>query len=131
MRWIWIHESVVLAIHESQLDEHGGSAGLRDEGALSSALARAKNRVAYGEAQDAAALAAAYAFGIASNHPFVDGNKRVALVVMELFLELNGWTLTADDADCVATMQELAADARTEEELVAWVRSHVRRNRKP
>ncbi|HUX45686.1 MAG TPA: type II toxin-antitoxin system death-on-curing family toxin [Terracidiphilus sp.] len=125
MRWTWIEESVVLAIHDSQLDEHGGGAGLRDAGALDSALARAKNRVAYGEAQDAAALAAAYAYGISSNHPFVDGNKRVALVVMELFLELNGWSLVADDADCVAAMQELAAGAMTEEALAAWIRAHI------
>ena len=131
MRWKWIDEEVVRAIHEAQLDEHGGGTGLRDEGALSSALARAKNRVAYGEAADAAALAAAYAHGIARNHPFVDGNKRVALVVMELFLELNGWLLAADDVACVVAMQSLAAGRMAEEELAEWLRNHIERARKP
>lgn len=131
MRWKWINEGVVRAIHEAQLDEHGGGTGLRDEGALSSALARARNRVAYGEAADAATLAAAYAYGIARNHPFVDGNKRVALVVMELFLELNGWLLAADDAECVVAMQSLAAGRVTEDQLTEWVRKHAERVRKP
>ena len=94
---------------------------------LSSALARPQNLLAYGDTPDAATLAAAYAFGIACNHPFVDGNKRTALVTLELFLDLNGWTLTADDASCIATMQALAAGALPEADLAVWVRSFLTR----
>ncbi len=87
MAWSWIADSVVLAIHEAQLAEHGGIAGIRDKGLLSSALARPHNLEAYGHDTDAASLAAAYAFGIARNHPSLDGNKRMAFVLMELFLD--------------------------------------------
>jgi len=123
--WKWVLESVVFAVHEAQLAEHGGGTGVRDEGALRSALARAENRLAYGKDADAADLAAAYGFGIARNHPFVDGNKRTALVTMELFLEINGWVLAVDDADCIATVEGVAAGTVTEAELVAWVRRHI------
>ncbi len=125
MAWIWVADSVVLAIHEAQLAEHGGIAGIRDEGLLSSALARPHNLEAYGDDPDVAALAAAYAFGIARNHPFLDGNKRTAFVVMELFLDLNGWILEADDTDCIATMMALAAGDLTEEALAGWLRAHI------
>jgi death-on-curing protein len=125
MRWTWVADSVVHAIHEVQLAEHGGIAGIRDEGLLSSALARPQNLLAYGESPDAAALAAAYAFGIARNHPFLDGNKRTAFVVMELFLNLNGWTLEADDSDCISTMESVAAGDLREQGLAAWLRSHL------
>ena len=125
MTWIWVADSVVLAIHEAQLAEHGGLAGIRDEGLLSSALARPQNLYAYGEAPDAASLAAAYAFGIARNHPFLDGNKRTAFVTMELFLNLNGWVLTADDGECISTMQALAAGELSEKALAAWLRKHM------
>lgn len=125
MRWIWVADSVVLAIHEAQLTEHGGIAGLRDEGLLASALARPHNLEAYGEDVDTAALAAAYASGIARNHPFLDGNKRTAFVVMELFLNLNGWILNADDADCISTMLVLAAGELDEKALANWLRSHL------
>jgi death-on-curing protein len=123
--WVWVAESAVYAIHEAQLAEHGGIAGIRDEGLLSSALARPCNQAAYGEDADAASLAAAYAFGIARNHPFLDGNKRTAFVVMELFLNLNLWTLNADDADCISTMLALAAGNLSEKALAAWLRSHI------
>ena len=122
--WTWIEEAVVWAVHEVQLAEHGGSAGVRDAGLLASALARPLNLVAYGE-PDAAALAAAYGFGIARNHPFIDGNKRTAFVCTELFLVLNGTILTADDADCVATMLALAAGDLAEADFAAWLRSHT------
>jgi death-on-curing protein len=125
MRWIWVVASVVLAIHESQLSEHGGAAGVRDEGLLASALARPRNLEAYGEDVDAAALAASYAFGIARNHPFFDGNKRTAFVVMELFLNLNGWYLEASDAVCISMMQTLAAGSLSEEMLAKWLRGHL------
>lgn len=126
-RWTWVLDDVVLAIHEAQLTEHGGIAGIRDNGLLSSALARPKNLEAYGEDVDAACLAAAYAFGIAKNHPFLDGNKRTAFVVMELFLNLNGWILTAEDEDCIFRMQELASGGLGEKALAAWLREKVER----
>ena len=122
--WTWIEKVVVWAVHEAQLAEHGGSAGVRDAGLLASALARPLNLVAYGE-PDAAVLAAAYGFGIARNHPFIDGNKRTAFVCTELFLVLNGASLTADDADCVATMLALAAGDLAEADFAAWLRSHT------
>ena len=130
MRWTWVADSVVLAIHEAQLAEHGGMAGIRDEGLLSSALARPQNLLAYGESPDAAALAAAYAFGIARNHPFLDGNKRTAFVVMELFLNLNGWTLEADDSDCIAVTESLAAGNVSEKAFAHWLREHVEQAKK-
>ena len=123
--WIWVEAAVVLAIHDEQIAEHGGSAGVRDPGLLDSALARAPNLAAYGEDVDAAALAAAYAFGIARNHPFVDGNKRTALVVLELFLELHGHRLSADDAGCVGTMLSLAAGSFDEAALAGWIRQNL------
>jgi death on curing protein len=125
MHWIWVADSVVLAIHEAQLVEHGGIAGIGDEGLLASALARPHNLEAYGEDIDAAALAAAYAFGIARNHPFLDGNKRTAFVVMELFLNLNGWMLDADDIDCISIMLAVAAGERGEKALATWLRGHL------
>lgn len=120
---IWLRLDVVLAIHDAQLAEHGGSTGLRDRGGLESALARPQNLAAYG-APDLAALAAAYAFGIVRNHPFVDGNKRTGLVAMETFLALTDTTLQADDAGCVLTFTDLAAGGMSEERLAAWVRQH-------
>jgi death-on-curing protein len=125
MEWIWIVDSVVRAIHEAQLAEHGGMVGIRDEGLLASALARPHNVAAYGEDPDAASLAAAYAFGLSRNHPFLDGNKRTAFVVMELFLNLNGWTLDADDAVCISMMVTLAAGKLSEEMLAKWLRGHI------
>ena len=122
-RWIWIEESVVWAVHEVQLAEHGGSAGVRDAGLLASALARPPNQVANGQ-PDAATLTAAYAFGIARNHPFIDGNKRTALVCAELFLALNGYQLQAEDANCVSTMLALAAGDSPEAEFAAWLRTN-------
>ena len=102
MDFIWIETSVVRAIHDAQLAEHGGLAGVRDEGLLESALARPQNLLAYGM-PDVADCAAAYGFGIARNHPFSDGNKRTAFVCTELFLALNGYGLTANDRSFVNT----------------------------
>ena len=121
--WVWIHESVVWAIHESQLAEHGGPAGIRDAGLLASALNRPQQLVAYGT-PDLADLAAAYGFGLARNHPFVDGNKRTAFVCIELFLHLNGHTLNVSDVDCVTQMLALASGNLHETELAAWIRSN-------
>lgn len=130
MRWTFVADSVVLAIHDAQLAEHGGIAGIRDEGLLSSALARPRNLLAYGESADAVSLAASYVFGISRNHPFFDGNKRTAFVVMELFLDLNGWALKADDADCISTMEALASGNLNEKALGSWLREHVERKGK-
>ena len=122
--WIWIEHAVILAIHEEQLADHGGLAGTRDAGLLASALGRPAHLEAYGN-PDAADLAAAYAFGIARNHPFLDGNKRTAFVAAELFLALNGHALLAGDPDCVAHMLALAAGQLDEASFAAWLRQHV------
>lgn len=122
--WIWIDRTVILAVHDEQLVEHGGSPGLRDEGLLDSALARPLNLAAYGD-PDVAELAAAYGVGLAKNHPFVDGNKRSAFVAVELFLDINGYELTASDAYCVLAMLAVAAGELDEGEFAAWVRRHA------
>ena len=119
--WTWIERSVLLAVHDEQLAEHGGAAGLRDAGLFDSALARPMNLAVYGE-PDVAGLAASYAVGIAKNHPFVDGNKRTAFVAMELFLDLNGCLLTAGDADATLTMLAVAAGDIDEAALAGWLR---------
>lgn len=124
MGFVWIETTVVLAIHDAQLAEHGGLAGVRDAGLLESALARPQNLLAYG-APDAADCAAAYGFGIARNHPFIDGNKRTAFVCTELFLALNGYELTADDVSCVTTMLNLAAGEIDEAAFGGWLRAHI------
>jgi death-on-curing protein len=123
--WIWIDSDVARAIHLEQLAEHGGPAGVRDKAGLESAMARARNLAAYGK-PDAAALAAAYAFGIVRDHAFVDGNKRAAAVVAETFLVLNGYILTAIDAELVVAFQALAAGELSETELVDWFRIHTK-----
>lgn len=122
--WVWLHAQVLLAVHEEQLAEHGGGSGIRDQGLFESALHRPLHVASYGQ-PDAAALAAAYGFGLARNHPFVDGNKRTAFVAVELFLALNGWELTADDAQCVLTMLALAAGDLAEDEFAQWLRAHI------
>nr|WP_207191606.1 type II toxin-antitoxin system death-on-curing family toxin [Paracraurococcus ruber] len=117
---------VVLAIHEEQLAEHGGGEGLRDLGLLESALARPRNLPAHGQ-PDLPELAAALGFGIARNHPFVDGNKRRAHVAVGTFLVLNGLDLVAGDAECVVVMLDLAAGDLPEEGFAAWLRDDLRR----
>jgi death on curing protein len=122
--FIWIEESVVWAIHEAQLAEHGGSVGVRDAGLLASAMGRPINLAAYGT-PDVAACAAAYGYGIARNHPFIDGNKRTAFVCTELFLALNGYALVASDVDCVMIMLAVAAGEMDETEFAAWLRANI------
>ena len=122
--WLWVATEVALAAHAEQLAEHGGAQGARDMGALESAMVRPRNLAQY-EAPDAAALAAAYAFGIARNHPFVDGNKRTAAVVSETFLVLNGHALDATDAELVVAVLALAAGGLSEDELADWFRERV------
>lgn len=121
-KWRWIAESLVLAIHEAQLAEHGGDAGIRDPGLLSSALARPRNRVAYGDA-DAFDVAAAYAFGIAKNHPFLDGNKRTAFVVAAVFLLDHDFVLGAADEEIVRAVVALSESSMSEDDLAGWLRS--------
>ena len=122
----WLLEETLTAIHHRQIAEHGGSEGLRDEDLLSSALARPQNLLAYGEPPpDLASLAAAYAYGIARNHPFVDGNKRTALVAARTFLILNGVDLNATQDDKVLTFLNLAEGALSEEELAEWIRKRI------
>jgi death-on-curing protein len=122
--WVWLSMRMILAAHDEQLAEHGGLAGVRDEGLLASAMARAKHLASY-EAADAAALAASYAFGIARNHPFNDGNKRAAFVALEVFLDLNGLDFNAPDEECVLTMLDLAAGQLDEAALAQWIRGHL------
>lgn len=118
---VWIDLPEVLAIHARQLDEHGGATGVRDLTLLDSALARPRQRHAYGDT-DVFELAAAYASAIIGNHPFVDGNKRTGFVVGILFLELNGATLTASEADASQAVFGLAAGDLTEEQFALWLR---------
>lgn len=120
---IWLSKAVVLAAHEEQLSEHGGAVGLRDDGLLESALARPKHLLAYTEPEpDIPALAASYAFGIARDHPFTDGNKRTSLVVAETFMLLNGIELEVGDAELLSTWLQLAAGEISESNLAAWLR---------
>jgi death-on-curing protein len=120
----WLDRELVIAIHEEQLEQHGGGVGVRDNALLESALARPINLAAHDESADIAALAAAYAFGIARNHPFVDGNKRTAYVAMELFLLDHGVEFLAEDGDAVLTFVALAAGQISENELAVWIRKH-------
>ena len=124
MTWRWVDKSALLLLHAESLAEHGGRAGLRDEGLLDSALARPLNLVAYGE-PDLADLAAAYAFGLAKNHPFVDGNKRAAFLGAGLFLALNGFRLRASQVDATQAMLALAAGELSEEAFARWLRANV------
>lgn len=123
-QWRWLNADVLQAVHLEQLAEHGGAPGTRDEGLFESALARPQNLALYGE-PDAFDLAAAYAVGLAKNHPFTDGNKRTAYVAMELFLVLNGFELTADDASATLTMLSVAAGDTDEPTLAQWLREHT------
>lgn len=121
---VWVGRAVAITVHELQLAEHGGGTGTRDEGLLDSALARPLNLWSYGS-PDAADLAAAYAFGLARNHPFIDGNKRTAWVLARLFLELNGAELRFEKADAVQIMLALAAGEVSEEAMAAWFRERL------
>ena len=123
IRWLLIDR--VLAIHSRQIAEHGGGDGVRDVGLLESALARPENVADYEPAADIASLAAAYAFGIVKNHPFIDGNKRTGYVVMETFHIKIGYTLNATPADKYTTFLQLAEGSLSEEELASWLRSVI------
>lgn len=120
----WALKSVVFALHEEQLAEHGGSPGLRDEGLLDSALARPQNLTAY-DRPDMSDMAASYAFGLVKNHAFIDGNKRVSLVVTELFLDLNGLQIVATDEEILFKWLALAGGQVDEASLAQWIRERV------
>ena len=120
----WVALNAVLAIHEEQLAEHGGLDGIRDRGQLESTLHRPRDLQSYGQ-PDLADLAAAYAFGIARNHPFLDGNKRTSAVVTRLFLRLNGHDLDASQAERLAIWLALGAGETTEQALGDWMRSRL------
>lgn len=121
--WRWISKRALLVLHDESLAEHGGGSGIRDEGLLDSALARPENLAAYGQ-PDAAALAASVGFGLAKNHPFVDGNKRAAFLAVGLFLYLNGYRLTTTQADATLTMLGVAGGEVSEDAFAAWLRAH-------
>jgi death on curing protein len=121
----WLDREIILAIHEEQLAQHGGGTGIRDATLMDSALGRPQNLAAYNPDADVCDLAASYAYGIAKNHPFIDGNKRTAYVAMELFLIEHGLMLTADDGDAVVTFLGLAAGDVSEEQLAVWIRGNV------
>lgn len=124
---VWIDRRLAQAIHDRQLAEHGGSGGLRDENLLESALARPQQLHAYGDPQpDLADLAASLTYGLARNHPFVDGNKRTAYVVCRTFLALNGAELLAAADEKYMTMLALADGRLRQEEFAAWLRRHIR-----
>ncbi|HEY5467630.1 MAG TPA: type II toxin-antitoxin system death-on-curing family toxin [Coriobacteriia bacterium] len=121
----WVSSLVAEAVHFEQIRAHGGMPGVRDEGALESALARGRQRFAYEPDSDLPALAAAIGYGLARNHPFNDGNKRVAFLVMVVFLGLNGFDLKAPQTEVVTVVLDLAAGEMAEDELAGWLRAHV------
>jgi death-on-curing protein len=123
---VWIENTLALAIHDRQLAEHGGNPGVRDKGLLESALGRPQQLYAYGEpAPDLADLAASLAFGLARNHPFIDGNKRTAAVACEVFVMLNGAKLDAGDVELYPLYLGLAEGSLPEAEFAAWLRAHL------
>jgi death on curing protein len=123
--WQWVAIETVIAVQNKQLSEFGGADGVRDQGLLESALGRPVHQAAYGK-PDAADLAAAYAFGIARNHPFIDGNKRCAFVTAVLFLEKNGYDFSAREVDVVLTIFALAAGELSEKALAEWFRAYIK-----
>lgn len=120
---VWLTPEIVIAIHEMQLAEHGGPAGIRDMGMLESALGRPQNKFAYGET-DLAVLAAAYGFGVARNHPFIDGNKRTSLLVIYTFLGINDVDFIVPEAEFATIILDLAAGEVSEESLARWIRDN-------
>ena len=123
---VWLLKGVVLAVHDMQLAEHGGPAGVRDDALLESALARPVNLHAYGDS-DLCALAAAYAFGIVRNHPFVDGNKPTGFLAAYIFLKINGLELTAGEVEATSAVLGLASGDTDDKEFAAWLRANVRK----
>ena len=123
--WKWVNRQVLLLLHGESLAEHGGGSGLRDEGLFDSALVRPLNLALYGH-PDVADLAASYGVGLAKNHPFVDGNKRVAFLAVGMFLAVNGYRLHATQADATLTVMDLASGTMDEATFAQWIRDHIR-----
>jgi death-on-curing protein len=123
MNWRWLDKSALLMLHGESLADHGGASGIRDEGLFDSALARPLNLLAYGS-PDYAELAAAYGVGLAKNHPFIDGNKRIAFIAAALFLGLNGYRLIASQVEAADTMLAVAAGEVDEATFAEWIRRH-------
>ena len=122
MSWRWLLDEVVIAIHDEQIAVHGGSLGIRDSGLLSSALARPKHKANYGD-PSVFDLAAAYAYGIIRNHPFVDGNKRTGFLVAYVFLHINGWELRSKEVEAVNAVLDLAAGEMGEPFFSEWLKN--------
>lgn len=125
----WINRRALLYLHAASLAEHGGASGIRDEGLLESALARPLNRFQYEPDSDIATLASSYCFGLAKNHPFVDGNKRAAFQALGLFLLINGFELVATQIESIEVILRLAAGELSEEQLTNWIRQNMKLRR--
>jgi death-on-curing protein len=124
---VWVEKEALLLLHLKSLARFGGAEGIRDEGLLDSALARPRNAFHYDSQTDIAGLAAAYAYGLARNHPFVDGNKRMAFTAMSVFLAVNGWSLQAGVVEAIQAMTALADGAIDESQLGAWLKKNIKR----
>jgi death-on-curing protein len=124
---VWVEKEALLLLHSKTLARFGGAEGVRDEGLLDSALARPRNAFHYNEQKDIVALAASYAFGLARNHPFVDGNKRMAFMAMGVFLAANGWILKAGAVEAIQAMTALADGEIDERQLAAWLKRNIKR----
>ena len=124
--FVWLIDEAVLAVHDEQLAEHGGLSGVRDLGAVQSALARPRNLASYENCEDVARLAAAYAYGIARNHDFADGSMRTALVAADLFLMLNEFEVSSSPTENVLTILGVADGSISEDDLAAWIRSNIK-----
>jgi death-on-curing protein len=124
---IWVRRETLELLHSESIAEHGGADGLRDEGLFESALARPQNLLAYEGITDLSRLAACYAYGLAKNHAFVDGNKRVAFIAAGVFLRLNGWRLVADQAQATLVILSVASGAFSEKQLAEWIANNIRR----
>jgi death on curing protein len=119
----WLTRAMVEAAHFDQVREHGGLLGVRDDGLLESALARPRHRWSFEPEADVSSLAASYGFGLSTNHPFLDGNKRIGFVAMNMFLLMNGWEIEAPEPEVIAVMLQVADGTLSEAGLVAWIRS--------
>jgi death on curing protein len=124
---VWVEKEALLLLHTKGLARFGGIEGIRDEGLLDSALARPRNAFHYDRLTDIAGLSASYAFGLAKNHPFADGNKRAAFMAVGLFLGVNGWELNAEPVDAIRAVMALAGSEIGEGEFAAWLRLHIKR----
>ena len=122
---VWLTRLTVDAIHYDQLQRHGGRSGIKDENALESAIARPRQKQQYDEKPDLCTLAAAYGFGLATSHPYTDGNKRVAFMAMYTFLGINGWDITAPEPEVVQVMLDVVVRTLDERALASWLRAHL------